>query len=188
MKKLILSVAAVFAFGFASAQEVKFGAKAGVNYSNFSGDVEGADAKIGFQVGGFAEIGLSEKFFLQPELMYTSLGAKTDFMGVEVTQTADYIVLPVMAKYYVADAFSLEAGPQIGFLMSSKLKAEGESVDVKDQLNSTDFGFNIGAGYDFTEKISAGLRYTLGISNIAKDSGDESVQNANFALALSYKF
>ena len=32
-----------------------------------------------------------------------------------------------MAKYNVADAFSIEAGPQIGFLMS----AQFASVDVK---------------------------------------------------------
>jgi hypothetical protein len=56
MKKIILSVAAVFAFGFANAQEVKFGAKAGVNFSTFTGDAEDVDGKVGFQVGAFAEI------------------------------------------------------------------------------------------------------------------------------------
>lgn len=188
MKKIILTVAAVCAFGFSNAQEVKFGAKAGVNFSTFSGDVENADGKVGFQVGGFAEIKISEKFFIQPELMYTTLGTKGDEMGITFTQTADYIVLPVMAKFYVADGFSLEAGPQIGFLVGAKIKALDESIDAKELFNSTDFGLNVGAGYDFTENISAGLRYTLGLSNIAKDSGDASVQNSNFALALSYKF
>jgi opacity protein-like surface antigen len=188
MKKIILSVAALFAFGFANAQEVKFGAKAGVNFSTFTGDAEDVDGKVGFQVGAFAEIKISDKFSVQPELMYTTLGAKFDEMGTTFTQTVDYIVLPVMAKFYVADAFSLEAGPQIGFLVGAKIEADGESVDVKEFYNSTDFGLNFGAGYDFTENISAGLRYTLGLSNIAKDSGDESIQNSNFALALAYKF
>jgi opacity protein-like surface antigen len=120
--------------------------------------------------------------------MYSSLGAKPDVLGTTVTASADYIVVPVMAKFYVADAFSLEAGPQVGFLMSAKLKADGDSVDNKDEYNTTDFGLNLGAGYDFTENISAGVRYTLGLSNIAKDSGSDKVMNNNFALALAYKF
>lgn len=188
MKKIILTVAAVCAFGFTQAQEVKFGAKAGVNYSTFAGDVSGYDSKVGFQVGAFAEIKISDKFAVQPELMYSTLGAKFDELGTTITQTADYIVVPVMAKYYVAESFSLEAGPQIGFLMSAKLKADGDSVDNKDVYNSTDFGVNVGAGYDFTENISAGVRYTHGLSNITKDSGSDKVMNNNFALALAYKF
>ena len=188
MKKIILTVAAVFAFGFANAQEVKFGAKAGVNFSTFTGDVSDVNGKVGFQVGAFAEIKVSDKFAVQPELMYSSLGAKFENSGVTLTNTVDYIVLPVMAKYYLAEAFSLEAGPQVGFLMSAKLSASGNSTDVKEDFNSTDFGFNLGAGYDFTENISAGVRYTLGLSNIAKNNGNDKIRNNNFALALAYKF
>ena len=189
MKKIILTIAAVFAFGFANAQDVKFGAKAGVNFSTYTGDnLSNVSGKVGFQVGAFAEIKLSDKFAVQPELLYSSLGAKFENPGVTLTNTVDYIVLPVMAKYYLAEAFSLEAGPQIGFLMSAKLSASGNSTDVKENFNSTDFGFNLGAGYDFTENISVGVRYTLGLSNIAKDNGNDKIRNNNFALALAYKF
>lgn len=40
-----------------------------------------------------------------------------------------------MAKYYVADAFSMEFGHQIGFLVFGKSKSSGESELVKDSLN-----------------------------------------------------
>lgn len=188
MKKVLLTVAAVCAFGFANAQDVKFGAKAGLNYSTFTGDVEDVDAKVGFQVGGFVEIKVSDKFSVRPELLYSTLGAKTDVLGTTVTSTADYLIVPVMAKFYVTEKFNLEAGPQVGFLMSAKLKADGDSVDVKDSFESTDFGFNLGAGFDLTENLGLGLRYSLGLANIAKDNGDEKVNNSNIALALSYKF
>ena len=56
MKKVLLTVAAVMAFGLMNAQEVKYGAKAGLNLSNVAGDVENNDMKISFQIGGFAEI------------------------------------------------------------------------------------------------------------------------------------
>lgn len=188
MKKIILTVAAVFAFGFANAQDVKFGVKAGLNVSNFTGDVSNAKSRIGYQVGGLVDIKVSDKFSVQPELVYTSLGAKDDSFGTSVTVNVDYLAVPVMARYYVADKFSLEAGPQIGFLLSAKVKADGDSADVKDSFESTDFGVNLGAGFDFTENLSAGIRYTVGISNIAKDSGNDKVHNSNLAFALAYKF
>ena len=188
MKKVLLTVAAVMAFGLMNAQEVKYGAKAGLNLSNLAGDVENADMKVGFQVGGFAEIKVSDKFAVQPELLFSNLGTKVDFDGTTVTENLNYVVVPVMAKYFAAEKFSIEAGPQIGLKKKTKAKADGESVDIKDEFNSTDFGLNVGFGYDFTENIGVGLRYTAGLSNIAKDSGDFKVNNTNIALTVGYKF
>lgn len=101
-----------------------------------------------------------------------------------------------MFKYYVADKFNLEAGPQIGFLTSAetstKLDGYSQKVDqdAKDYFESVDFGFNLGAGYDFTNKISAGIRYNIGLSNVLKTQpGDDSKsQNSVFSLSVGYKF
>jgi opacity protein-like surface antigen len=181
MKKIILSAVAVFAFGFTNAQEVKFGAKVALNVATLTGDVEDASSLVGFQVGGFAEIKVSEKFAVQPELMYSTQGASFDGGDSKL----NYLNIPVMAKYYVAKSFSLEAGPQIGFLLSAK--ADGE--DIKDETSSVDFGLNFGAGYDFTENLSAGLRYNLGLSNIVDVEGyDGTAKNGVFSVALGYKF
>jgi len=197
MKKITLAAIAVMIFGFANAQGVKFGAKAALNVASLNGDVEDPSSYIGFQIGGFAEIKLSEKFAIQPELLYSAQGGKEsgeqDGFTADFTHKLGYINVPVMAKYYVAKSFSLEAGPQVGFLTSAKGKIEagGESleVDTKDSFNSVDFGFNFGAGYDFTEKISAGLRYNLGLSNIADVEGENyTVKNGVFSLSLGYKF
>lgn len=207
MKKVILSAIAVMAFGMANAQDVKFGLKGGLNVSNFSGDTEGIDFKsrFGFNVGGFVEIKFSEKFALQPEVLYSTQGAKVDNFNLDVdgigTVNADvafnlaYINVPVMFKYFAAEKFSLEAGPQIGFLVSAetKTKVDGygsSKVDIKDNFESIDFGLNFGAGYDFTENFSAGVRYNLGLANIAKtEEGDDSkVHNGVFSLSVGYKF
>jgi opacity protein-like surface antigen len=202
MKKITLSIVAVLAFGFANAQEVKFGAKAGLNVSTFTGDVDDASSRVGFHVGGFAEIKLSDKFSVQPELLYSAQGVKYDTSGAGFSEenkiNLAYLNIPVMAKYYVAEKFSLEAGPQIGFLLSAKndfsYSAFGESdsgkVDIKDGYKSIDFGVNFGAGYDFTENLSVGARYNLGLSNIAKnEEGDNSkVKNSVFSLSVGYKF
>ncbi|MGO4772300.1 porin family protein [Flavobacterium sp. W22_SRS_FK3] len=190
MKKITLSIIAVLAFGFTNAQGVKFGVKAGVNFANVGGDAEDTKTLVGFQVGGFAEIKLTEKFAIQPELLYSAQGAKNeDSFGGETYKydtKLDYLNVPVMAKYFITEAFSVEAGPQIGFLLSAK--EDGE--DFKDYAKSIDFGLNFGAGYDFTENLSAGVRYNLGLSNIndGEGSDDYKVNNSVFSLSVGYKF
>jgi opacity protein-like surface antigen len=203
MKKIILSAVAVLAFGFTNAQGVKFGVKAALNVATLTGDVEDASSLVGFQVGGFAEIKISEKFAVQPELMYSAQGGENstsesfggDTFNSEVKYKLGYINIPVMAKYYVAKSFSLEAGPQIGFLVSAKGdytfsgggESESGSEDIKDTVSSVDFGLNVGAGYDFTENLSAGLRYNFGLTNV-NDEGAADVNNGVFSVSLGYKF
>jgi hypothetical protein len=194
MKKIILTVAAVCAFGFANAQETKFGVKGGLNLANFSGDIEDGSTLAGLNIGVFAEIKLSDKFVFQPEVLFSGQGADSN----EGSFNLNYINVPLMMKYYVADKFNFEAGPQIGFLTSAKIKMDGVSIDSKRLFTSTDFGINFGAGYDFTQKFSAGVRYNLGVSNIFSDEfkealqqevqEDVSVQNSVFSLSLAYKF
>jgi opacity protein-like surface antigen len=207
MKKIILSAIAVMTFAFVNAQDVKYGVKGGVNISNFSGDTDGTDLKsrVGFNIGGFVEIKFSEKFALQPEILYSTQGTKFKNVGAEVGgsfYTGDinfnlaYINIPVMFKYYGTKKFSIEAGPQIGFLTSakSKTKLDGfnrtNQIDVKDIFESIDFGLNLGAGYDFTENISVGARYNFGLANIAKtEAGDNTkLHNSVFSFSVGYKF
>jgi len=52
----------------------------------------------------------------------------------------NYLNIPVLAKYYITDAFSVEAGPQIGLLLSAKSRGE----DIGDLYKSSDFGLNLG--------------------------------------------
>jgi opacity protein-like surface antigen len=202
MKKIMLTAAAVMAFAFSNAQETRFGVKGGINLHTITGDVEDASSKVGFQIGGFAEFKLSDKFAIQPEILFSAQGAKSEWseegISGEDKLNLGYLNIPVMAKFYVAEKFSLEAGPQIGFLLSAKSKSEAtfdgetysEDVDVKDSFESIDFGVNFGAGYDFTENLSAGLRYNLGLSNIAKteDGDDSKIKNSVFSLSVGYKF
>jgi hypothetical protein len=208
MKKNILVLAAVLMFGLSNAQEAKFGLKGGLNISNFTGDTEGADlqSRIGYNIGAFVAIKFSEKFTLQPEVLYSAQGVNFENFGAEVEglgyYTADiklktaYINVPVMFKYYAAEKFSIEAGPQIGFLTSAKTETKlngfSQTVeqDIKDSFETIDFGLNFGAGYDFTEHFSAGARYNLGLSNIAKtEQGDDTkLHNSVFSLSIGYKF
>lgn len=207
MKKIILSSLFVLAVSFTYAQKAEFGIKGGLNSSDFNGDTDGVDLKsrIGFNVGAFVSIQLAEKIILQPEILYSTQGAKAEnvtapiddmlFTG-DIKFNLSYINVPVMIKYYVSDKFNFEAGPQIGFLTSAKTSTKLDGFDqtfeedVKDSFESVDFGLNLGAGYDFSKKFSAGIRYNFGLSNVAKtESGDtDEINNSVFSLSVGYKF
>ncbi|GAA6767202.1 porin family protein [Flavobacterium johnsoniae] len=193
MKKIILAAVAVMVFGFANAQKTRFGVKGGLNISTVvGGDVDDTKALVGFHVGGFAEIHVVQRFFVQPELLYSAQGTKVDVpFGSDGDIKLNYLNIPVLAKYYIVDnKFSVEAGPQLGILLSAK--AEGN--DIKDYTRSADLGFNLGAGYNFTDNLSVGLRYTIGLSPLSDrdiDNSDDyydSAKNSNLAISVAYKF
>lgn len=196
MKKIILSTVAILTFGFVNAQEkedMSFGVKGGLNISTITNvnDVGvSSSSLIGFHVGVFGEFMVSDKFAIQPELLYSAQGIKLDIDGDKGDLKLDYINIPVMAKYYVAEAFSLEFGPQIGFLVSAKAKSGGVSEDVKDQFKSTDVSLGFGANYNFAEKFMLGARYNLGLTRLQKDlfPGESESKNSVFQISLGYKF
>lgn len=188
-----MTLAAVVAIVFgANAQtgDVKFGFKGGYNLANFGGDVEDNKSLSGFHLGGFVEIPVSEKFAIQPEVLYSAQGVKEDG-GDNVKIKNNYINIPVMAKYYATDKLALEAGPQFGFLVKSDTELGPVTVDTKDQFKSFDFGLGIGASYFFTENIYAGARYNFGLSNILDDADafdDYKANNQVLQVSVGYRF
>jgi len=217
MKKIILTSVAILVFGLTNAQDntakvykTAFGIKGGMNIANLSGDTDTElgrlKSKIGFNVGFFADFRQSEKFSVQLELLYSTQGAQIkideNYGGISITGydrlNLGYINVPVMAKYYVSEKFTIEAGPQIGFLVSAQEKysieaSNGESdsgsEDIIENFQTVDFGLNFGLGYDITSKLNANFRYNLGLTNIAEtEPGDDTnVKNSVISISLGYK-
>ena len=188
MKKLMVLLA-IGTLGFApiNAQDIKFGAKAGVNFATLQPEL--TDSRTSFHLGGMAEIMLSDVFSIQPELLYSAQGAKdqNDTDNNEIFKV-DYIIVPVMAKYFVLDGLSIEAGPQLGFLLSAEQEDNGETDDLKDITKSTDIGFAIGASYKFENGLNLGARYYLGsdVNDISEDP--EEFKNRVFQISIGYFF
>ena len=189
MKKLLIfTIIAIFGFVPGNAQDINFGAKAGVNFSDITGpDVDSFTGRTGFHVGLVAEIMITETFAFQPEIMYSAQGSdyEESFEGVTFKgeATIDYINIPLMAKLYVGEGgFSVEAGPQVGLLMSAKFKEDDFEEDIKDDLKSIDFGVNLGLGYKMESGLNFGARYNLGLSD-ANDSGiDDGAEYKNSVI------
>lgn len=169
MKKTILSFAAVLAFGFVNAQETKFGLKAGVDFASMHGKFDGnsySEDETGFYAGGFADIAVSDKFHLQPELLYVSVNS------------INQIQIPVLAKFPVVEDLSLLAGPDFGFLL-----------DAGEGTKTLNFGLDLGLTFDLNENFSLDGKYNLGLSNLIEGGdSDFSSKLSGFFFGLSYKF
>lgn len=175
MKKVIM-ISAFVLLGLTTvkAQGVIFGARAGVNFATITSDeFDSFDGRTSFHLGVVSEIPLGETFSFQPELLYSSQGSDYSDPGFTGTVKLDYLNLPLIAKYYVAENFSLEAGPQIGFLLSAKDEGEADGFDydedIKDFIKGIDFGINFGLGYKLENGLNFGARYNLGLTDVNDD-------------------
>lgn len=178
MKKLVLvTVIAILGFANVNAQEIKFGAKAGLNFAFITGDNTGNfNPTTDFNFGLLAEVTISEKFSFQPELIYSRQGCNV---------ALNYLNVPLMGKYYLTKGLSLEAGPQIGFLLSAKKN----KIDVKNSFNTIDLGVGLGVGYEFESGLNLGVRYNLGLSDINNIDGfSDKNKNGVFQLSIGYFF
>ena len=176
MKKMVML--AVLTAGMllsASAQEVKFGVKAGLNLSTVGGDMKdliegmGMDQKshVGFHIGAFVDLGLTENLYIQPGLFYSNKGVKGELKeddSYKMKINLSYLEIPILASYRIKLCdnmkWHINAGPYLAYGIGGKIKFEGELLeDVLDDakafdedegdLKRFDFGLSFGTGVNF---------------------------------------
>lgn len=193
MKKLFF-ISLLFVGALSLNAQTKFGVKAGPQITTWTGDdAEGIDAKIGFHVGGYANIRFSEQFAFQPELLFSLQGAQAEELGVEMKFNTSYINVPLMVKWYAYQGLNFEFGPQVGFNVGAKVKGENEIGEAEldfdeafgQDAETIDFGLNIGAGYELPMGLNFGVRYGLGLTEVIKDVD---VKNSVISLGVGYSF
>lgn len=172
-KNLICCLFAVGMFVFVNAQEVKFGFKGGLNFASLINDTQDlqSDTRTGYHLGAVLQVSVLKTFAVQGEILYSAQG--TDQINI------DYINVPILAKLKLASIFSIEAGPQFGFLVNDDLK------DIFfNQLKSEpiDFSFALGAGVEFGAFFGQ-IRYNIGITDVVENSDS---RHSNFQLSVGY--
>ena len=189
VKKLLFAAAiSLFLTTGVSAQVFKLGVKAGPNFSSLIGGEGGPGSidyksRTGFHVGAVAELGLTSKLSVQPELLYTSQGADAegpwDF-------NLDYVSIPVMAKIYVfSTKVSVDVGPQFSFLINDSENSFFGEIGDQWKNESFDFAIAGGATLNVTKSIFAQARYTIGLTEASKAA---EVKNSVFQLSVGYMF
>lgn len=186
MKKQLILAFLLFAGAFTvQAQFLRFGVKAGPNFANFNGGVDGIDykARTSFHAGAVVQLKIFENFALQPELLYSSQGADVEGVG---DFNLDYISVPVMARFYViSDRLSIDAGPQFSFLVDDAELVFDEVTDEDADTETFDFAVAGGVTAFVTKGLFVSGRYSIGLTEASKDA---EVKNAVFQVSVGYLF
>ncbi len=197
MKKtfLLLVLAVVGVSTSTNAQEYwNFGIKGGANFTNMTSDgFEDNNSRTGFHLGVLAEIPVSDRFSIQPEVLYSTQGTKDEGSNYTDEYNLDYIQVPVIAKFYIIDGLALEAGPSFNFLVDEDYKYESGLLDIRtdSELASTfEFGGALGASYKFNNGFFLNGRYLAGFTDaFDSDSFDEdAIKNNGFQLGVGFIF
>ncbi len=206
MKKIIVALFVVLVGMEVNAQAdqslAQFGIKGGANFSTVTADdfEDGADSRTSFNVGVLLELPLSDRFSIQPEVLYSSQGfdIEQNEDGDDVEYQLDYIQVPVLAKIYLVKGLSIEAGPQFGFKANEEIDSnpngdDGDFVIDEDSSVFKDVDTNIvgGVAYKFDTGFFVFGRYTYGLTNIFKDgvlSDNFEAKNAVWQVGLGFMF
>lgn len=201
MKKTAMLAATLLATAAVSstqAQGVRFGLRAGGNYSNLAGNIKNENTynnKVGFLGGVMLNAPLlGETLSLQPEVLYSQKGFEnkpteyTSILGKQKREgnvNYNYIDVPVLLKFK-ALGFVAEAGPQYSYLLSANNQTKvtttpaignpsvSEARDKTDVsgLNRNELGYLAGVGYEASNGLSLSVRYTGAFSDFVKSDNN----------------
>ena len=205
MKKIILLTLIISSLGVngQSLLPIKYGIKVGANIANISSisneGVKNIDntALIGIAGGFYMEIALNDKWYINPELIYTQKGASFDYDFIhdypinqgerdEHNTTNElklaYIELNPTISYKASDKLSLNFGPSVSFLITPDYivltdKGENDDLNSHEKLSegtfkeeALDVGLNIGISYYLTENFLIDGKVNTGFMKIGEVS------------------
>ncbi len=226
MKRIFLLIAVVLGLiaTKVNAQQqnpVRFGVRAGANLAEWQGETVNSvqelmdltngsltrEMREGFHAGGYLTIPIVPGFEIEPGIQYSQKGTrlvgkikseKSEFFNANITVTnkAEYLDLPVIAKLYIGEGFHIFGGPQLSYLISNKVQAEAGAFgikafnkewDVKNGFREVDFALNGGVGYKFNNGFNISAGYDYGLNSIdAKDRFD--TFNRVIKASVGYSF
>ncbi len=206
MKKITIALMCMLlTAGAAMAQkQFTFGPKIGVDYTHFWGKNAYHGGQLNYQAGLFMEYRFTSRFSIAPEVVFAAQGGKYEvkdyndgdgYFDAKFTENVNYINIPVMFKYYVTPALSIDLGPQLGINVYSKYTVESkdkhlsikETEDQKDDTKTIDVGVGLGFTYNIAKDVFVQGRYTLGLTEVFDKSWDTG-KNGNAQIAIGYRF
>jgi hypothetical protein len=191
MKNKILFIALIITLSTtaALAQGLKIGVKGGADIHKIDGKAFKDQFSYGYDLGGFAEIGLTKKFGIQPEVLFSQVNVDTsesfsdlyDFNSVSKVKLS-YLKIPLLLNYNANPFVTLQLGPQFGILMdqNSSLTKNG-----KDAFAKGDFSMLGGLQLNIS-KFKVYGRYAVGLNNINEIDNQDKWKNQSIQLGLGF--
>ncbi|QKG79379.1 porin family protein [Tenuifilum thalassicum] len=179
---------------------VYVGPKVGMNLSKFSQwsySNYTVKNRLGYQLGVVGELGFTNRFSVQSEIVLISKGAIGETAGITETKRMPSIQIPILARY----TFSLLGLRKVyanGGVYSTTRVGSG-TVIYSDGMSYNDYhwtrfdwGFSFGCGAEYPTKDGIwglDLRYDLGAVDVYRQL-DESTKSRfrSFQFSVTYKF
>lgn len=167
--------------------QVIAGLKGGVNFADVViNNVVDPDAeadfrmKTGWHAAAFATIEAGERTAVVLELHYSRKGVR----AIEKV-TFHYITVPILIRYRLDGRLFAEGGTELGYLFNARSR-HGNMNHIWD--NNLDIGLAGGVHYEFSDRLSAQVRFLAGISSVmrnASSQGGDPVRYQNRVLQIS---
>jgi Outer membrane protein beta-barrel domain len=197
MKKLSFLAFTVFIFSVSRihAQGFHLGVKAGANLASINGRSFDDGFNWGFMAGAFAEINVSSKWGVQPELLFSSTKTQTasDFSSVvneagnvginSQNVSLNYLSIPILLSFKPIPLLSIQVGPQFGILMNT---SQNITSNGKNAFKSGDFSIVGGAQLNLGG-FKAGARYVFGLTNIDDVTSVDTWNNRNIQFYVGFR-
>jgi len=169
--KLAIMAIALLTMQAASAQ-FHLGAKAGANLVKVDGKSFKDEFRYGYHLGGFAEIGVTKKLTIQPEVLFNQYSTTLDSNFKSVYSNVinsnqshvklNYLSIPILLNYRLIGPIYLQAGPAFSVLMDQNRNFLQNGGDA---FKKGDFSM-IGGAQVRIAKLYLSGRYVVGLANI----------------------
>ena len=192
MKSKIYFLIAIVLIAHTANAQFTIGAKAGANLNKIDGKSFKEEFNTSYHAGGFAIIGLGQKFSLQPEVLWNQTISKTDTSLKQIPSDAfsafkngevklDYLSIPVLLNYkFIGTFLTLQAGPQFSILLN---KDENLLKNGEQAFKNGDFSM-VGGAQVKISKFVGSARYVIGLHNISDIDNQEKWKNQGFQLSV----
>ena len=202
MKKTILVATALLLCVSSKAQNAvgswSLQPKAGINVATMTND-DDAKIRVGLVAGAELEYHASPLLSISAGALYSQQGAKAKVEGIDGTIKMDYVNVPILANFHVAQGLAVKVGIQPGFLINDKVEVSANGVSAEVELKesyralgvdadipSVDFAIPLGVSYEYSHVV-LDARYNFSLTNAISVLG-ESTKHSVFQITLGYKF
>jgi len=184
-------------------QNIKFGIVAGLNISksNLTNIPNGYNntynPMMTYNFNAFVSYKNSKSWGLSLEPGFIQKGEKQDGLETNYRYNLNYIHMPILFIYDINDKMYFSIGPELGYLINTKLKSKETTIDLTSSYsNRFELSGLAGINYKVSDHLDVGLRYNHGISYQSQiewtdiqgnNIGKSNIYNQYFQLVLKYK-
>lgn len=160
-----------------------------------------SNMKLGFGIGGFAEMDLSKVFSLQGALIaqYKHSDFSWDDWDGHYRQWSVELPIYAMAHYSLRGGGRLYAGvgPYTCFGFDARFKTNDMKLDLYEKneqtgvspMKETDTGFAVKMGYEFACGIQLNVSYKMSMTSVIDENvSDAKMRPYSFGVGLAYRF